>query len=125
MNKQLMEIVLPRLAKRLHGQLRRYRAGKMDDAAFTHHFEELLQNQYAWLAKRGVEETEAALALHGAVLVLSSPGLVAEAEEQRVPLEVIETRAVRAAATDIAGNYGISERRAFSVIASIVARYGD
>jgi len=125
MNKQLMEMVLPRLAKRLHGQLRRYRAGQLDDAQFTDRFEELLQNQYAWLAKRGVAETEAALALHGAVLVLSGPGLASEAQEQKVPLEVIEAKAVRAAATDIAQNYDISERRAFSVIASIVARYGD
>lgn len=125
MNKQLMEIVLPRLARRLHSQLKRYRAGKLDDAQFTHHFEELLQHQYAWLADRGVPELDAALALHAAVLVLSGPGLAAEAEEKKLPLELIEARAVRTAAADIAENYDLSERKAYGILAGLVARYGD
>lgn len=125
MNKQLMEIILPRLARRLHGQLQRYRAGKLDDTQFTHRFEELLQHQYAWLADRGVPELDAALVVHAAVLVLSHPGLSAEAKETHVPLEVMEARAVRTAATDIAGNYDIEEWRAFSFLATLVARYAE
>jgi hypothetical protein len=125
MSKQLMEVVLPRLAQRLQGQLERYRAGQLDDAQFTRSFESLLQRQYAWLAKRGVAESNAALAIHSAVLVLSRPGLLAEAQEQRVPLEVIETRAVRTAAADIAKNYGLSETVAFTKIARILSRYSD
>ncbi len=125
MKMQLMEIVLPRLAKRLHGQLQRYRAGQLDDAQFTESFETLLQSQYAWLAKRGVSETDAALALHSAVLVLSSPGLAAEATEQHLPLEVVEARAVRNAAQDISRSYGVNEQRAYSIISGIVARYGE
>jgi hypothetical protein len=123
--KQLMEMVLPRLARRLHAQLKRYRAGKLDDAQFTHHFEELLQGQYAWLAERGVPEIESALALHAAVLVLSGPGLAAEAQEQKLPLEVIEARAVRAAAADIAQSYDLEEHRAYSALSGLMARFGD
>jgi hypothetical protein len=125
MNKQLMEIVLPRLASRLHDQLRRYRRGQLDDDQFAHCFEELLQKQYAWLAKRGVSETQAALALHAGVLILSSPGLAAEAREQKIPREVIEARAVRSAAADIAETYDVSESRAFNIISGLVARYGE
>lgn len=125
MNKQLMEIVLPRLASRLHDQLRRYHKGQLDDAQFAECFEELLQKQYAWLAKRGVSETRAALALHSAVLILSSPGLAAEAREQNLPLEIIEARAVHAAAEDIAASYGVPEHKAFNVIAGLMARYGE
>jgi hypothetical protein len=125
MSKELMEIVLPRLAQRLNRQLRRYRAGKLDDAQFSRKFEVLLQQQYAWLAKQGIPEVEAAVAVHGAVLVLSGPGLRAEAAEQSLPLEVIEYRAVRAAASDIAENYGISERQATRRISTLVACYAD
>jgi hypothetical protein len=120
-----MEVVLPRLAHRLQGELQRYRAGQLDDAQFTRIFESLLQRQYAWLAQRGVAESNAALAIHSAVLVLSRPGLLAEAREQRVPLEIIENRAVRTAAADIAKNYGMSETRAFTIISRILSRYGD
>jgi hypothetical protein len=125
MSKQLMEVVLPRLARPLYRQLQRYRAGKLDDAAFTKGFETLLQQQHAWLARRGVPEARAALAIHGAVLILSSPGLRVEATEAKVPLEVIEFRAIREAAADVAANYGIRERTAFRVLAGLLARYGD
>ena len=94
MSKQLMEIVLPRMAQRLHRQLQMYRAGELNDDQFTQSFEKLLQKQYSWLAERGVSEAKAALAIHGAVLVLSGPGLRAEAEEERLPLEIVEYRAV-------------------------------
>jgi len=63
MSKELMDIVLPRLAQRLNRHLRRYRAGELDDNQFAHKFELLLQQQYAWLAKRGVSEPEAAVLL--------------------------------------------------------------
>jgi hypothetical protein len=125
MNKDLMEIILPRLAQRLNRHLRRYREGQLNDAQFSQRFESLLQQQYAWLANRGVSELEAAVTVHGAVLVLSSPGLRVEAAEQGVPLEVVEFNAVRAAAADIARNYPVSERNAARRISAIVASYSD
>jgi hypothetical protein len=125
MSKELMDIVLPRLAQRLNRQLRRYRAGELNDDQFSEKFEDLLQQQYSWLANRGVPELEAAVAVHGAVLVLSSPGLKVEASEQGVPLEVVEFKAVQAAACDIARNYQVSERRATRRISAIVASYAD
>lgn len=125
MSKQLMEVVLPRLARRLYRQLQRYRAGQLDDHQFTQAFEVLLQRQHHWLAERGVSDARAAVAIHGAVLVLSSPGLRAEAAETGLPLEVIEFRAVRAAAADIASNYGASEPKLVQDIGTIMARYSD
>jgi hypothetical protein len=124
MSKQLMNLVLPRLARPLYRQLQRYRAGELNDRQFTKGFEALLQRQHAWLARRGVPEVRAALAIHGAVLVLSGPGLRAEAAETGLPLEVIEFRAVREAALDVSRTYGMDERRASHIIARIVARYG-
>ncbi len=125
MSRELMDIVLPRLAQRLNRQLRRYRAGELNDDQFSRRFENLLQQQYTWLANQGVPEVEAAVAVHGAVLVLSSPGLRVEAAEQGLPLEVIEHEAVRAAAADIASNYGVSERKAVRRISAILAYYAD
>src|SRR5258708_36045950 len=98
MSRQWMEVVFPRLAKPLYHQLKRYRAGKLDDEQFTHGFESLLRRLHNWLARRGVPETRAALDIHGAVLVLSGPGLRAEALEAKIPLEVMEFRAVQEAA---------------------------
>jgi hypothetical protein len=125
MSKELMDIVLPRLAQRLNRQLRRYRAGELDDAQFSRKFESLLQQQYAWLANQGIPEVEAAITVHGAVLVLSGPGLRAEAAEQSLPLEVVEHRAIRAAAGDISEHYEISEQRAVRRLASLVAYYAE
>jgi hypothetical protein len=123
MSKQLMDFVLPRLAKQLYNELQRYRAGSLDESQFSRCFERLLQGQHAWLIKRGVSDEKAALALHGAVLVLSKPGLKAEAAETGLPLEVVEFRAIRDAAADVASNYSIDERKAVSQISRIVARY--
>lgn len=125
MNKALIELVLPRLARRLHRQLERYQAGELDQDSFTRNFEALLQRQYAWLATRGVPEGEAAVAIHAAVLVLSGTGLHHEAEHLGLPLEVVEFRAIRAAATDISANYGVSLADAIRQIASILAQYGE
>jgi hypothetical protein len=125
MRNQLIKIVLPQLAERLHRQVQRYRSGQLSDAQFAKRFEDLLQKQYAWLADRGVPQAQAAVAVHGAVLVLTSPGLRAEAEEQGLPLEVVEYRAVRAAAADIARTHGGSERRLTRQLAAIVAQYGE
>src|SRR5688500_10762172 len=125
MSKELMELVLPRMAQRLDRQLRRYRAGELDDAQFTRKFESLLQQQFNWLAKQGIDEFDAAVVIHGAVLVLSSPGLRAEAAEEGLPLEVVEWRAVKAAANDIAENYGVKPRGAMKRIASVVAAYAE
>lgn len=124
-NKQLMQVVLPRLARPLYRQLQQYRAGHLNDEQFTRSFDLLLRRQHAWLASRGVPEARAALAIHGAVLVLSAPGLRAEACESCLPLEVIEYRAAREAAADVARNFGIDENKAFNVISKIVARYGE
>ena len=125
MSRELMDIVLPRLAQRLNRQLRRYRAGELNDDQFSRNFENLLQQRYSWLANQGVPEVEAAVAVHGAVLVLSGPGLRAEAAEQGVPLEIVELQAVRAAAADIAGNYDVSERNAVRRISAILACYAE
>ncbi len=125
MNKELIELVLPRMAKRLHSQLKRYQSGELDQDGFTRDFENLLHRQYDWLAKRGVPESEAAVAIHAAVLVLSGPGLRAEAESEGLPLEVVEYRAARGAADDIAVNYGVNAKRAFRQISTILAQYGD
>lgn len=125
MSKELMEMVLPRMAQRLDRQLRRYRAGELDDDQFTRKFESLLQQQYAWLSGKGVPEIEAAVTIHGAVLVLSGPGLRAEALEQGLPLEVIEFRAAQSAAEDIAENYGVNPQKALRRICTIVAAYTD
>jgi hypothetical protein len=125
MNKQLLDIVLPRLAKRLHRQLRRYQAGQLNDDQFSHKFEALLQQQHSWLANQGISDVDAALAVHAAVLVLSEPGLKAEAAEQGVPLEVIEFRAVISAAEDVSQTYGIGVGKAVQRISAIVAAYSD
>lgn len=124
-NKQLMQVVLPRLARPLYRQLQQYRAGHLNDEQFTKNFDLLLRKQHAWLAGRGVPEAIAALAIHGAVLVLSGPGLRAEAAETGLPLEVIEYRAVKEAAADVSRNFAIDQPKAFQVISGIVARYGE
>ena len=49
----------------------------------------------------------------------------AEAEEESVPLEVIEFRAVKAAAADVAEQFGVSARRAMRRISALVAGYAD
>ena len=125
MSKDLMEMVLPRMARRLDRQLRRYQAGELNDDEFTQKFEYLLQQQYHWLARKGVNELESAMMIHAAVLVLSGAGLRAEAAEQGLPLEVIEYRAMRSAAEDIAQNYGVSEARAAQRLSDIVAAYAE
>jgi hypothetical protein len=125
MSKELMDLVLPRLAQRLNRQLRRYREGRLTEEEFSRRFEHLLQQQYAWLANKGIPEVDAAVAVHGAVLVLSSPGLRAEAHEQSVPLELVEYRAVLAAACDISQNYGLARARAVSRISALVALYAE
>ena len=125
MSRELMELILPRLAQRLNRQLRRYREGRLDEAQFSAKFERLLQQQHAWLANRGVADVDAAVTVHGAVLVLSGAGLRAEAEEESLPLEVIEFRAVKAAAADVAEHYGISVRKALKRITELVASYAD
>src|SRR5260370_19761573 len=125
MTKELMEMVLPRLAQRLNRHLRRYREGQLDDAQFSDKFETLLQQQYSWLARRGIPELEAAFAIHSAVLVLSGPGLLAEAQEEGIPLEVIEFRAAQCAAADISQNYRVSERGALRRICGLVAAFAQ
>lgn len=125
MKRELMDMVLPRMARRLNRQLRRYETGQLTDDQFEKKFECLLQQQYNWLSKHGIPAVEAALTIHGAVLVLSGATLRAEAEEQGLPLEVVEFRATKAAGKDIARTYGISESRATRRIARMVAEYSE
>ena len=125
MKRELMEMVLPRMARRLNRHLRRYEAGELTDDQFEHKFECLLQQQYDFLAKKGIPEVEAAVTIHGAILVLSGPGLRAEAEEQGLPLEVVEYRAMKAAAADVAKNYGVSENRAARRLSALVAEFSE
>ena len=125
MDKEPVELVLPRLAQRLNRQLRRHRAGKMDEKQFSSQFEDLLEQQYAWLLDKGIPDVEAAIAVHAAVLVLSNPGLRSEANDKGLPLEVVEFRAVLAAAEDIAENYGLTRKNAARRISSIVAMYAE
>ncbi len=125
MTNELMEMVLPRLSQRLNRQLRRYQEGQIDDAQFTRRFESLLQQQHAWLANQGVPDVEAALTIHGAVLVLSRGGLRAEAEEQGVPLEVVEFQAVLEAAEDVSDFYRVRKDKVLRRLVKIVAAYSD
>ena len=124
MSKQLMEVVLPRLARPLYKHLERFQTGKLNEAQFTERFESLLQRQHQWLSRRGISAARAAIAIHAAVLVLSMPGLRAEAGDANLPLEVIEYRAVREAALDVASSYGLDERHIIHTIACLVAKFG-
>ena len=82
--KQLMEIVLPRLARPLYQHLEQFQLGRMSELQFTKRFEKELQRQHHWLAKRGIEVAKAAVAIHAAVIVLSLPGLRSEAKESQL-----------------------------------------
>lgn len=125
MNKQLMQMVLPRLARPLYRHLEKFQTGELSEIQFSEKFEALLQEQHDWLARRGISSARAALAIHAAVLVLSRPGLRAEATEANVPLEVVEFQAVREAAQDVSRNYGMKERRVANVLAGLVASFGE
>jgi hypothetical protein len=125
MERRLMDLVLPRLARPLYRHLERYQSGELNETQFTQRFESLLRRQHQWLANRGVSAGRAAVAIHAAVLILSLPGLRAEAAEEQVPLEVVEHRAVCEAAADVAANYGINEQRATHAISQLVAEYGE
>jgi hypothetical protein len=97
----------------------------LDDAQFNRRFEGVLEKQYAWLANQGVPESEAAIAVHAAVLVLSGPGMRAEASELGVPLEVVEYQAAKAVADEISKNYGVSQARVIRHVSAIMAQYSD
>jgi len=125
MSKQLIEIVLPRLARPLYQHLEQFQLGRLDERQFTKKFEKELQKQHHWLAQRGIEVAKAAVAIHAAVIVLSLPGLRSEATEANVPLEVLEFRAIREAAQDVAQNYAMNQIRAINAISRLVARYGE
>ncbi len=125
MSKPLMKVVLPRLARPLYRHLERLQNGELDEAGFTAKVEEMLQRQHAWLSKRGIAAARAAVAIHAAVLVLSLPGLRAEAAEAGLPLEVLENRALREAAADISQSYGMPLERAADALARLVAKHGD
>jgi hypothetical protein len=125
MSKPLMKVVLPRLARPLYRHLERLQNGDIDEAVFTARIEAMLQRQHAWLSQHGIAAARAAVAIHAAVLVLSMPGLRAEAAEAGVPLEVLENRALREAAADIASSYGMAQNRAADALARLVAKHGD
>lgn len=123
MAKQIMEIVLPRLARPLYQHLEQFQLGRLDEDQFTRKFEKELQRQHHWLSKHGIEAARAAVAIHAAVIVLSLPGLRSEAEEIAVPLEVLEFKAICEAALDVNQSYGMDRARALSAISRLVARY--
>jgi hypothetical protein len=125
MSKQLMEVVLPRLARPLYQHLEQFQLGQLNELQFTKKFEKVLQKQHHWLARRGIAVARAAVAIHAAVIVLSLPGLRSEAKESNLPLEVLEFRAIREAAQDVAANYGMCHTQAINAIARLVARYGE
>src|SRR5690349_13454623 len=75
MAKQLMEIVLPRLARPLYQHLEELQLGRLSEVQFNRRFEKELQKQHHWLAQHGIEAARAAIAIHAAVIVLSLPGL--------------------------------------------------
>ena len=125
MSKQLMEIVLPRLARPLYQHLEQFQQGHLDELQFTKRFEKELQRQHHWLARKGIEVAKAAVAIHAAVIVLSLPGLRSEAQESNLPLEVLEFRAIREAAADVSQSYGMDLTRAVQCISRLVARYSD
>src|SRR6186713_3239016 len=70
MERRLIDLVLPRLARPLYHHLERYQSGELDETQFTRRFESLLRRQHKWLAKRGVSAARAAVAIHAAVLIL-------------------------------------------------------
>src|SRR5215212_6703949 len=111
MGKPLIEVVLPRLARPLYRHLERFQSGQLDEKQFTSRFERELNRQHAWLSRHGISAGKAAVAIHAAVLVLSLPGLRAEAVEMNQPLEVLERRAVREAAQDVEATYGLPADR--------------
>ena len=125
MSRQLMDIVLPRLARPLHRHLERFQSGALSEAQFTRKFEQVLKRQHSWLARHGVKEARAAIAIHAAVIILSQPGLRAEAFDNRVPFEVIENRAIGEASQDVAASYGVDRQRAADAIARLVVRHGE
>jgi len=125
MGKPLMKVVLPRLARPLYRHLELLQNGKLDEEAFTAKIEAMLQRQHAWLSRRGIAAARAAVAIHAAVLVLSQPGLRAEAAEAGLPLEVLENRALREAAADIASSYGMPQASAADALARLVAKHGE
>ena len=120
-----MKVVLPRLARPLYRHLELLQNGKLDEEAFTAKIEAMLQRQHAWLSRRGIAAARAAVAIHAAVLVLSQPGLRAEAAEAGLPLEVLENRALREAAADIASSYGMPQASAADALARLVAKHGE
>ena len=121
----LMDVLLPRLDRHLRQSTRRYRAGGLNDQQLTDSFHRACRRHYLRLTREGVPEADAALALHAAVLILGGPGLQAEAVENGLPVEVIEYRALQAAAADLEHNYRISARRAFRRIARLMALYRE
>jgi hypothetical protein len=123
MGKPLIEVMLPRLARPLYRHLEQFQTGKLDEKQFTNRFEKVLNEQHAWLSRRGIAAGRGAVAIHAAVLVLSLPGLRAEAGDLRVPLEILEARAVREAANDVASTYGMPVQKAADAIATLVAKY--
>jgi len=125
MGKALIEVVLPRLAKPLHKHLELFQTGKVDEAQFTSEFEAVLNRHHAWLSKKGIDKARAAVAIHAAVIILSQSGLRSEARELNAPVELLEMRAIREAAQDVAESYGMIYRKALEGISTLVARYGE
>jgi len=106
MSKNMLELVLPRIARVLSKQLKSYKAGRMDDETFSTNFDSILQQQCEWLNNQGYQTADSAITVHAALIVLSSPGLKEEAKRLNVPLEVIEFRAICESSKELAESIG-------------------
>jgi hypothetical protein len=85
----------------------------------------LIDRRFRAAALWSLAAARAAVAIHAAVIVLSHPGLRAEAVEGKIPVEVLEQKAVREAANDVASSYGMDRLKAADAIARLVARHAE
>jgi hypothetical protein len=125
LHRELVDGLLPRLERHLDRSIQRYRAGGLTGKQLTDNFHRALERQFLRLTRQGVAEADAALVIHAVVLILGVPGLRAEAAETQLPVEIIEYRALQAAATDLEQNYQVNARRALRRIAALVAYYRE
>ncbi len=123
MSKKMLDLVLPRIARVLSRQLKSYRAGTIDDAAFSDKFDSILQQQCEWLNKQGYQSVEASITVHAALIVLSSPGLKAESKRLNTPLEVIEFRAICESAKDLGETLGVPTYEVVEKLSCLLAFY--
>lgn len=121
MSKNMLELVLPRIARVLNKQLKSYKAGSMDDETFSTNFDTILQQQCEWLNNQGYQSSDAAITVHAALIVLSSPGLQAEAKRLNLPLEIIEFRAICESSKELAESIGEPQYEVVEKLSCLIA----